>query len=73
VGDELSEWLGRPWERVHTAARPGDVRDSQADPPRLRELSPDVAPVDSTAGLGATLDWFACHEVGQRVGATASP
>lgn len=73
VVDELSDVLGRPLERVHTAARPGDVRDSQADQTRLRELFPDIAPVDFTEGLGATLDWFECHELRQRVGAAASP
>ncbi len=50
--------VGRPLPRVHTEARPGDVRDSQADTTRLHQLFPDVEPVDLESGLKATVAWF---------------
>ena len=50
--------LGGSIERVHTAARPGDVPHSQADNARLRALFPDVEPVAFTDGLAATVDWM---------------
>jgi UDP-glucose 4-epimerase len=43
---------------VHAVARPGDVRDSQADTTRLHQLFPDVEPVDLESGLKATVAWF---------------
>lgn len=58
VIEELEAILGRTLPVEHTAPRPGDVRDSQADQTRLRELFPDVAPVAFTDGLAATVDWF---------------
>ena len=58
VISELEEVLGHPVEVEHTAPRPGDVRDSQADQTRLRSLFPDVVPVDFAEGLRATVDWF---------------
>ena len=42
----------------HLPERPGDVRHSQADDTRLRELFPDVDEVDFREGLLATVDWF---------------
>ena len=50
--------VARPLPRVHTEARPGDVRDSQADTTRLHQLFPDVEPVDLESGLKATVAWF---------------
>jgi len=54
----LEEVLGRPLERHHGPARPGDVRDSQADQTRLRSLFPDLSPVSLDEGLRATVEWF---------------
>ena len=54
----LEELVGRPLEVEHTEARVGDVRHSQADSTRLRELFPDVVPDDLRDALRATLDWF---------------
>jgi UDP-glucose 4-epimerase len=62
VVDTLSEVLGRPLERMHASARPGDVRDSQADQTCLRKLFPDIEPVDFRAGLEATIEWFRVHQ-----------
>ncbi|MEV8096555.1 NAD-dependent epimerase/dehydratase family protein [Kitasatospora sp. NPDC085879] len=55
---ELGSVLGRPLETAHTEPRAGDVRDSQADNGRLRELFPDVRPVPLREGLERTAEWF---------------
>ncbi|GAA1387467.1 SDR family oxidoreductase [Kitasatospora putterlickiae] len=55
---ELESVLGRPVEVTHVDPRPGDVRDSQADNARLRELFPDVRPVPLREGLERTAEWF---------------
>lgn len=54
----LEEELGRSLKRVHSAPRPGDVRDSQADQTKLRQLFPDIQPVPLAEGLRATIGWF---------------
>ena len=36
----------------------GDVRHSQADGRRLRELFPDIPPNDFAGGLAVTVDWM---------------
>jgi UDP-glucose 4-epimerase len=46
-----------------SAARIGDVQDSQADDSRLRELFPSVAPVELSEGLLTTIKWLG-HEAG---------
>ena len=56
--DRLERVLGRPLSRRHDEPRAGDVRDSQADQSRLRQLFPDVEPVDLDTGLRATVDWL---------------
>ncbi|MFD5918926.1 NAD-dependent epimerase/dehydratase family protein [Kitasatospora sp. NPDC058201] len=55
---ELESVLGHPVEVAHTEPRAGDVRDSQADNARLRELFPDVRPVPLREGLEQTAAWF---------------
>jgi len=55
---ELEAVLGRPVPIQHTAPRPGDVRDSQADNARLRALFPGVRPVPLRQGLERTVEWF---------------
>jgi UDP-glucose 4-epimerase len=54
----IEEELRVPVRRNHTEPRPGDVRDSQADQTRLRQLFPDVRPIPLAEGLRATVDWF---------------
>jgi UDP-glucose 4-epimerase len=54
----LEHELGRSLERNHTAPRAGDVRDSQADQTKVRELFPDVRPVPLDEGLRTTIAWF---------------
>jgi len=54
----LEDLLGRAIERRHTEARAGDVRDSQADSGRLRQLFPAVTAVPLHEGLGRTVEWM---------------
>jgi UDP-glucose 4-epimerase len=58
LADLLEQLLGTPVERDHREARVGDVRDSQADQTRLRQLFPDVEPIDLPEGLERTIAWF---------------
>jgi UDP-glucose 4-epimerase len=50
--------VGRSLVVEHVDPRPGDVRHSQADSTRLRELFPGVEPVALADGLRATYEWF---------------
>lgn len=54
----VEQLVGHPIEIAHTDARIGDVRHSQNDPRRLRELFPDLVAADLYDALGVTLDWF---------------
>jgi UDP-glucose 4-epimerase len=54
----LEDVVGRQLPRSHVDPRPGDVRDSQADQTRLRELFPSASPVALTDGVRATVQWF---------------
>lgn len=56
--DEMESQLGTRIARKHTDPRTGDVRASQADNARVRELFPYVRPVELTDGLAATIEWF---------------
>lgn len=56
--EEMEGQLGGPIAREHTDPRTGDVRASQADNSGVRELFPEVHPVELTDGLAATIDWF---------------
>jgi UDP-glucose 4-epimerase len=54
----LEDTLGHPVQRTHTEPRAGDVRDSQADQSRLRELFPGAHAVPLAEGLRDTVAWF---------------
>jgi UDP-glucose 4-epimerase len=54
----LEKVLGRALHRNHQSQRPGDVRDSQADQTKLRELFPAIQPVTLEEGLRSTVEWF---------------
>ena len=54
----MEQLVGRPLEIEHTAARVGDVRHSQNDPTRVRELFPDIVPTDLYDALRDTLEWL---------------
>lgn len=55
--EELEQALGHPVERNHVEPRVGDVKASQADAKRVRELFPTIEPVSLADGLAATLQW----------------
>lgn len=57
IANILEEIVG-PLKREHAPWRPGDVRHSQADHSRMRELFPRARPDDFAASLRATVDWF---------------
>jgi UDP-glucose 4-epimerase len=57
----LEEILDLQLQREHGGTRAGDVRDSQADNARLRQLFPSVSPVDLRTGLEATVTWMKSH------------
>ncbi|HEV2308875.1 MAG TPA: NAD-dependent epimerase/dehydratase family protein [Acidimicrobiia bacterium] len=54
----LERLVGHPLPVRHGPPRAGDVRHSQADSSRLRELFSDVAPIELEPALQATLEWF---------------
>lgn len=54
----LEDILGHPLEREHQGRRAGDVDHTQADNARLRELFPDVTPVELQEGLETTVAWY---------------
>ncbi len=54
----LENAFGRHLPVEHRDSRPGDIRHSTADPSRLFELFPDVAPIDFDEGLARTLKWW---------------
>lgn len=56
--DLLREALDTDFAVEHVAPRPGDVRASQADGIRIRELFPSVTPVSLEEGLRETVSWF---------------
>jgi UDP-glucose 4-epimerase len=58
---ELERAFGRPLAVAHGPDRPGDVRNSQADSTRLRELFPDVVAVPLADGLRATISWMSAQ------------
>ncbi|GAA1574878.1 SDR family oxidoreductase [Dactylosporangium maewongense] len=56
--DKIRGLVDRPVEVVFDPARPGDVRDSQAESSRLRELFPGHGPVPLDQGLAETVSWY---------------
>lgn len=54
----LEALLDRPLVVEYLPPRAGDVRESQADQRRLRDLFPGVNPVAFAEGLRATVDWL---------------
>lgn len=50
--------LGREVTRDFVDPRVGDVRASQADSSKVRELFPAVTPVSLEPGLASTIEWF---------------
>lgn len=54
----IEESTGQAAGIEHRNPRPGDVKHSQADNSSLRELFPEVSPVELTEGLAQTYKWF---------------
>ncbi|MHB8465487.1 MAG: NAD-dependent epimerase/dehydratase family protein [Acidimicrobiales bacterium] len=50
--------MARPIRRRHAPPRPGDVRDSQADPTALLRLFPTSEQVPMREALATTVSWF---------------
>jgi UDP-glucose 4-epimerase len=59
----LENVMGVELDRKHIDTRVGDVRHSQADNSRLRELFPTVTPVPFEEGLRATVEWMRSQPV----------
>ena len=57
--DLIQSRTGLDLDVEHVESRVGDVRASQADGIRIRELFPDLEPVSLEAGLDKTVAWFA--------------
>ncbi|MFD3658179.1 NAD-dependent epimerase/dehydratase family protein [Streptomyces sp. NPDC058620] len=55
---ELELTLGTELRTEHQPNRPGDVRHSQADDTRLRNLFPEIEPTSLRNGLKRTVRWF---------------
>lgn len=54
----IEELLGAELVRQFEEPRPGDVKHSQADSTKLRELFAKVEPTSLREGLEQTIDWF---------------
>lgn len=54
----MQEHLDMDLAVEHVEPRVGDVRASQSDGERIRELFPDVQPVAFEAALARTIDWY---------------
>lgn len=54
----LAGIIGNDVQPVHSTARPGDVRDSQADPSRARRMLGWTPKVTFETGLRRTVEWF---------------
>lgn len=63
---ELESVLARTLEVEFLPARPGDIRDSQADQSRFRDLFQHVPVVDLRTGLEQTVAWFRQQPVGDQ-------
>lgn len=56
--DALGKLVGSEVAREHVDPRPGDVKHSQADATRARELLGFTCEYDFASGLEQTLDWY---------------
>lgn len=55
--------LGHKIDVQHVESRIGDVRASQSDGLRVKELFPSITPVDLDEGLAKTIKWFQGKQV----------
>ena len=61
---EIETILGHSVTTTHQETRVGDVRASQSDGLRVRQLFPEIEPVSLESGLAETVDWFIKTQVG---------
>jgi UDP-glucose 4-epimerase len=62
----IEKHLGASVDRRFGPARTGDVKASQSDGVRIRDLFPAISPIELDDGLRATLDWFRARGTGER-------
>lgn len=55
---ELESDMGQPIEHIFSDPRAGDVKASQADSTRVKELFPNISPIPLHIGLANTIAWF---------------
>lgn len=60
----LRDLTGSQVEPIYADPRPGDVRDSQADISRARDLLGYTPTIDFEEGLRRTLDWYRTQRIG---------
>lgn len=60
----LRDLTGSQVEPIYADPRPGDVRDSQADISRARDLLGYTPTIDFEEGLQRTLDWYRTQRIG---------
>ncbi|WP_285115792.1 NAD-dependent epimerase/dehydratase family protein [Leifsonia sp. fls2-241-R2A-40a] len=65
VIDLMQDHLGMELTVEHVEPRVGDVRASQADGVRIRELFPEVQPVEFETALTRTIDWYRAQRDGR--------
>lgn len=58
LAGKIAGIMGKKIEPIYEGARPGDVRDSQADPSRAKEQLGWTPRVTLEEGLERTIDWF---------------
>lgn len=56
--DEIETVLGRSIAREFVAPRPGDIKISQSETSRLKQLIPGIMPMSLRDGLSATVAWY---------------
>jgi UDP-glucose 4-epimerase len=54
----IEKEIGHPVEVHHLESRAGDIRHSKADPTKLRQLFPTIAPLDIGGGIAETVAYF---------------
>lgn len=62
--ERIEAALGYKLDVQHVESRIGDVRASQSDGLRVKELFPSITPVDLDDGLAETIQWFQSKQVG---------
>src|SRR5205814_2253040 len=67
IANAIGDFLGRKLERAHVAARPGDVRHTQADIEKAKRLLQYRPTVDFATGMRRTCEYFVARFAPTRV------